>query len=407
MKYQLMIIGGGASGLAAAVTAAEYGLKRILILEQLPKTGKKLLSTGNGRCNLSHTGISGKDYRGSLRPDRILSRFGEAPDFFEKLGLFCRTDTEGRLYPGSMAAASVLDAFRLRLAQDNTEILCDQKVTALERNGSLWTVRTEAAVFQAVCVIFAAGGHAAPKLGTDGSAWQMLERLGIQMVQPEPILCPVLSDAKLLYSLKGIRLKGSVTLFDKRKPVCTESGEIQFTEKALSGICLFDLSGLIDSRRIRDYTLSVNCFPGEKHLLQQLTVCQKSRSQASCEDMLTGLVQKPVGRAVLKSCGIAADTPCLTLTEQQLRDIAERLQDLRFPVKGLGDFTQAQATRGGVHGSALDGDLQVKAQPGLYVTGEAVDVQSKCGGYHLHWCWASGAAAAQAAARRIRKGTGA
>lgn len=408
MKYELIIIGGGASGLAAAVTAASLGLKRIAVLEQLPRIGKKLLATGNGRCNLSHTDISGSDYRGTVSPDEILKRFGKAPAFFENLGLFCRADAQGRLYPNSMTAASVLDAFRLRLEQDGTEILCDQKVTALEHNGKDWLVQAQEAM-QAGCVIFAAGGHAAPKLGTDGSAWKLLEKLGIPIVSPRPILCPLRSEEKLLRPLKGIRLKGSVTLFNSKKKLVSEEGEIQFNEGTISGICVFDLTGKIDYSQLRGCELSVNCFPeadaGE--LLSRLYTVQAVRSEAICGDLLSGLVHRTVGKVVLKRCGILETAPCSSLSGAQLHAIANTLCDLRFPVTGTGDFGQAQATAGGVHVKALDADLQVKARPGLFITGEAADIQSICGGYHLHWCWASGSAAAYGAVKRIMKGEGA
>lgn len=405
MKYDLIIVGGGASGLAAAVTAASLGIRKIAVLEQLPRIGKKLLATGNGRCNLSHNGISGSDYSGSVCPDEIIRQFGEAPAFFENLGLFCRVDTQGRIYPSSMTASSVLDAFRLRLEQDGTRVLCEQKVQALKQQNSHWIVHAQEEM-ASKCVIFAAGGHAAPKLGTDGSAWKLLERLGIPVVSPKPILCPLRSDEKLLRPLKGIRLKGSISLRSGNTIHASEEGEIQFNEGTISGICVFDMTGKIDTSRIRGCELSVNCFPetdaGE--ILSRLYTVQAVRQETACGDFLSGLVHKTLGKVILRRCGIPEMQPCSSLSGAQLHDIAALLCDLRFPVLGTGDFHQAQATSGGVQGSALDANLQVKQYPGLFISGEAADVHSICGGYHLHWCWASGSAAAYGAAKRILKG---
>ena len=404
--YPLIVIGGGASGMAAAVTAAACGLRRIVILEKLPRTGRKLLATGNGRCNLSHTEITAADYAGSVPVEGILGSFGDVSTFFGNLGLFCRTDAQGRMYPYSMTAAGVLDALRLRLKADGTQELCGREVTALIPQRGYWQVQTAAGeCLAARSVIFAAGGWAAPKFGTDGSSWKILEQLGIPLVSPHPILCPVGTDPALLRQLKGLRVRGSVTLFDGDVPVCTRDGEVQFTEKALSGICVFDLSGQIDSMRTKAFRLSVNCFPecdtGET--LARLYTCQAVRPEASCEDMLTGLVHKALGRAVLERCAVPPGMPCSSLSGRQLAMIAERLHGLEFPVTGTAGFAQAQATAGGVPGSALGEDLQVKRYPGLFVTGEAVDVHSVCGGYHLHWCWASGACAGMAAAKLRRE----
>lgn len=401
MTYQLIVIGGGASGLAAAVTAASLGVQRIAVLEKLPRTGKKLLATGNGRCNLSHVSVAAEDYRGSVDVTKVLADFDGTAAFFENLGLYLRTDDTGRMYPYSMTASAVLDAFRLRLRQHDIAELCGCEVVNLYHKGHFWHVQTADTEYLAECVIFAAGGFAAPKLGTDGSAWKLLENLGIPIVPPRPILCPVLSVPKLLYPLKGLRVKGTVTLLDGNMPVRTETGEIQFTEKTLSGICLFNLSGFIDTCRFSDYTLCLNLLPEQtkEETLARLYTLQAVRYDAVSEDWLTGLIQKPLARFVLKTAHIPAAYPCAQLTDKQLVGVSEALHGLCFPVTGVGDFTQAQATAGGVHGRALDADLGVKGHPGLYITGEAADVHADCGGYHLHWCWASGAAAARQIAK--------
>lgn len=401
-EYQLIIIGGGASGLAAAVTASALGLKKIAVLEKLPRVGKKLLATGNGRCNLSHEDITAADYSGSIDTAPILRAFGDVKAFFETLGLYTRTDAAGRIYPHSMTASAVLDAFRLRIREDGIEEICGTQVLALERQDGLWHVRTADAVYCAPCVIFAAGGHAAPKLGTDGNAWNLLQKLGIPVVPPVPNLCPILSDTALLRPLKGLRVKAEVTLYDNDDAIGCETGEVQFTEKALSGICIFNLSGLIDTARAEAYFLLLNPVPELGIDMESiLYTLQGTRCGMNCEEMLSGLLQKPLIRLILKNAGILPDYPCIELSGREVQRLAVSVRSLCFPVKGLAGFEQAQSTRGGVPGEALDAQLQVKTHPGLYVTGEAADVHSVCGGYHLHWCWASGCTAAQAAVNRL------
>lgn len=402
MKYQLIIIGGGASGLAAAVTAASYGVDGIVILEKQSRTGKKILATGNGRCNLSHSPISASDYSGSVPAADILAGFGEASDFFESLGLYCRTDEQGRVYPYSMTATAVLDALRGACAGYGVEELCDACVTAVTPFNKGWRVCTENAEYTADSVIFAAGGYAAPQLGTDGSAWELLRKLGIPLASPKPVLCPIRSDTGMLRPLKGLRAKAEVTLHDKNQPICRTSGEVQFTDTALSGICLFDLAGLVNTKRCGDFCISLNLCPhrNEGETAAMLYAFQAVRFGADSETMLSGIVQKPLARLILKECGIRANTPCEQLDGRKITGISKKLHDLQFPVTGLADWKQAQATAGGVKGGALDEHLQVKQHPNFYIIGEAADVHSLCGGYHLHWSWASGAWAAKHIAER-------
>lgn len=397
MKKQLIIIGGGAAGLAAAVTASSYGMRDIAILERQSRTGKKILATGNGRCNLSHNPLSAEDYYGSCQVQEILDGFGTAEDFFASLGLHCRTDAQGRIYPYSLSAAAVLDALRLACAQNGVEEICDANVTALVPQKHAWLVRTEKCDYIADAVIFAAGGYAAPQLGTDGSAWRMLEKLGIPITEPRPVLCPILSDAAMLRPLKGLRVKAEAVLLEKAKALYRENGEVQFTQQALSGICIFNMAGYLNLKRLEHYQISLNLLPDQKpsETLGMLYAFQAVRCDADCETMLTGIVQKPLARLLLKLCGVRADMPCSSLNGAQMQQLTDLLHDLRFPAAGVGSWSQAQATAGGVSAEALDAHLQVKQHPHLYVVGEAVDVHSICGGYHLHWAWSSGAHAAK------------
>ena len=390
--FNLLIIGGGASGLAAAVTAVSMGLENIAVLERLPRTGKKILATGNGRCNLSHQHITASDYQGSYDVTRILENFGKAETFFETLGLYCRTDEQGRIYPYSMSANAVLDALRLHCS--GVPEFCNEQAVKLFCQNKIWHILTEAGTeYLSRFVIVSTGGTVQPKFGTDGSAFRMLKELHIPVIQGKPILCPLLSDKKILRPLKGLRVKGSVSLYHKNQIIRTETGEIQFTEQALSGICIFNLSSYLENQ-FSEYQISVNLFPELEmtEIIARLYRCQAVRCTCVCEDMLSGLMQKPLARAVLKQIRIRSDMSCSQLSDLQIRQLAGICHDFRFPVLGTVK-EQAQASAGGVSGKALDEHLQVKACPGLYVTGEAVDVHAPCGGYQLHWAWASGNAA--------------
>lgn len=419
--YDLFIIGGGASGLATALTAHALGVQNIAILERLPRVGKKILATGNGRCNLSHAPVSPADYLGSYDPGHVLACFGDAQDFFENLGLYCRTDEQGRIYPYSMTASAVLEALRIHAGE--IPEFCNQRAIRLTFRESFWEILTEQGeTFRTKNVIFSAGGTVGAQFGTDGSAWEILRNLGIRMVDGRAILCPIRSDGRLLKELKGVRVRGSVELLrlsrlsklsksSKKNPahahvhIHTETGEIQFTEQTVSGICVFNLVSRIapDCRDLTEYQLKINLFPelNRREVLGRLYACQAVRPESDCEHMLSGMIQKSLARTILKQNGIRPGMPCMNLTDGQLRDVAVMLQDFRFPILGTAD-AQAQASAGGVHGSALDENLQVKNYPGLYITGEAVDLYAPCGGYQLHWAWASGSTVAKACAEKLK-----
>lgn len=401
MMYQLLIVGGGAAGLAAAVRASACGLEHIAILERSPRTGRKILASGNGRCNLSHADISAGDYSGSVSVKPVLDAFGDACAFFASIGLLCRTDDAGRMYPYSMAASSVLDVLRTSCLQSGVEELCGQEAVQLCRKNSYWEVVTGTGRFRAKAVLLAFGGFAAPRLGTDGSAWNILRHLHVPLVAPHPILCPVLSDPAMLRSLKGLRVRGTVSLMDGKELAAREEGEIQFTQNALSGICLFNLSGSVDIRRVKDFFIHIDILPGmtEKDTIALLYGFAAVRSQA--QDLLSGIVQKPLAQVILKQAAVEPTKSCISLSGRQIAGICAALHDLMFPVNGVGSWEQAQATAGGIPGYALGDDLQIKGQPGLYAAGEVLDVHSICGGYHLHWCWSSGTYAAGKIAERI------
>lgn len=402
--YDIAIIGGGAAGLAAAITAGACNVKRIVVLESSQRIGRKILATGNGRCNLSHQSISPSDYRGSVPAEKVLSDFGDAVDFFASLGLHIRTDDQGRMYPYTMAASSVLDVLRSACMQYSVEEICSQRVRALEKCKNQWKILTDTDEFFASAVIFAAGGHAAGKLGTDGSAWQILRNLGVTITPPRPILCPVLSDERILKSLKGIRAKASVSLYHKETLIATETGEVQFTQNALSGICIFNLAEWIPATSQNEYSVHLDLIPelSQKETVSMLHQFADARYGADCLMWLTGFVQKPIALHILKQAGIRTDRNCTSLTGKQMSDISKLLHDNIFPVLGLASFEQAQATAGGISASELDDTLQLKHHPGLYAAGEVLDIHSICGGYHLHWAWSSGVYAARNAAAGLR-----
>ena len=408
MSRRTAVIGGGASGLAAAIAAARAGAE-VTVLERLPRVGKKLLLTGNGRCNLSHTPLDFAHYHGTVpQAAQILAQFDTA-EFFRSTGLRMRTDAEGRQYPYSMTAASVLDALRLTAEQCGVQTVCGCFVRSLTPAGGRWQISCETAEgtrsFSVDAVIAAAGGSAAPACGTDGSLLPVLERLGHRVVRPLPALCPVPVRSPMLRQLKGLRVKAAVSAVREGSVLRTESGEVQFTEQALSGICVFNLSRLAAVYG-SSLTLSLNLLPEDspetvRGLLRTLI---SQRGSLPAADLLTGLLPKRVGEVLLRDCGISPAAPAeeAFAADGAAELLAARCQDWRFPVSGSAAFAQAQVTAGGVSGQSVTRTLASKAQKNLWLCGELLDIDGDCGGYNLAWAWASGVLAGTQAAAENR-----
>lgn len=388
---KVIVIGGGASGLAAAIAAAENGAS-VCILERLQRVGKKLLLTGNGKCNLSNITLSGDRYHGSVRYAHILHGF-DAAQYFRDMGLLLRTDSEGRQYPMSMTAASVLDALRIRAEALNVRVFCEVTVTGLSHTEKGWCVHAADEEFHADAVILAAGGSAAPNLGTDGSLLPVLVHLGHKIIKPRPAVCAVISDAERLRPLKGVRVRAAVSAVRGGNLIKTERGEVQFNEDTLSGICVMNLSRLASLYGKR-LTLRLDLVPEipPQTLPEIIAMLIAQRGLLPASELLTGLLPKRVGERIVKETFGHLTTPAVELIPDT--NAAERLcaalTAWEFPVLGTAGFDKAQVTAGGVAGECVTDTLESKITPGLYFCGEMLDLDGDCGGYNLAWAWASG-----------------
>lgn len=401
MMRKILVIGGGASGLSAAISAAQCGAK-VTILERLPRVGKKILATGNGRCNLGHAGCDFSRYHGTVpQAKRILQQFNTEA-FFAAQGVLTRTDSEGRMYPCSGAAASVLDALRLTCARYGVKECCEQQLTALYPKGDGWVAACGDARFSADAVILAAGGSAAPSCGTDGSLLPLLEKMGHTVIQPRPALCPVPTDANMVRSLKGMRVQALVSAVVDGKIRKQERGEVQFTETALSGICVFNLSRLAaiygDRMRIVLDLLPEYSLEDAERLLEQWIALRKNDD---CESLLIGLVPKRVGLACIRQAmgKVQGSVGIVFPDAAARRKLLHLLKNWQFPVRGTAAFSQAQVTAGGISGRSVTDTLESRCAKNLYLCGELLDIDGDCGGYNLDWAWASGACAGRAAAK--------
>lgn len=374
-KRRIFVIGGGAGGLAAAIAAARAGAD-VTIWEKANRVGKKILKTGNGRCNLSNQYVRASAYNHPDFVTPVLAETGcsELLDFFHELGLWTVADSEGRIYPRSDTAASVLDVLRLGCAEAGAREVCSTEVSALRPEKGGWRVELQnGAYHHADAVIVATGG------GTN-----LLKGLEHPTVPFSPVLCPLRTDIGPIRGLTGLRVKCRARLIQGKKVIADERGEILFRDYGVSGILALDLSRFAEKGQI----LSLDLMPelSEEALLGKLWA--RMELDRSPEEFLTGVFHRRVSEALLRLAG--GTDP---------EDLTRVIKHLTLEVYGHGDTANAQVTRGGADVSAFDPHTLASLRyPGLYAIGEALDIDGRCGGYNLHWAFASGLAAGRSAA---------
>lgn len=393
---RIIVVGGGASGLAAAITAAKGG-GQVTLLEAQQRVGRKLLATGNGRCNISNTAAAPQLARSDM-PELVTAIMkalppGEVISFLEQCGIPCMTEREGRIYPRSEQAATVLDMLRLRAAHLGVETICEARVGDIRKRGDRFIVSHTGGELTADRVIIACGSQAAPQLGGCADGYTLLQRLGHTVGKCTPALAPVLSDKSILRPLKGLRVHCRATLLSGGERYHREDGEVQFNEDALSGIAIFQISARLARYGCKGREIALDLLP--EHTPEQTAELLRARRDTlgylSLEDFLSGLMQKRVGLYLM---GLAGCKPlsrkAASLTDAELSAIAALLKDWRFPVHGIAGWKHAQLTSGGASLKEFDENLQSRLVKGLYACGEVLDCDFDCGGFNLHWAWCSG-----------------
>lgn len=402
-----IIIGGGAAGLFAACALSRAGVQTIL-LEKQNRVGRKLLSTGNGRCNLSNLTASEKDYHGDVRYVRAaLDAFTprDAMAFFESIGLVCFSDDAGRVYPRSNQAAGVLDALRLFADENGCEILTEFEAKSILRRSNGFTVKAEdGRSIQGDFVIIACGGLAAPKLGGCTDGYKLLEAFGHEISARYPAIVALKTDADLLRGLKGIRMQGEIELICDGKTLRKEQGEMLFSESGVSGIAAMQLgrAANLALSKGRKCAVRMNFFPGAAKNLLHLRA--RTMPERSLDDFLSGLVPKRLGQTIIKSAGVyPLSMKVCDLNDSQLSAIFRALTAWTLNVKATLGFDQAQVTCGGAELRDFNSaTLESRRARGLFAAGEVLDVDGDCGGFNLHWAWASANLCVQEIIKHIR-----
>ena len=390
----VIIIGGGASGMMAALTAAENG-RSVLLLERQSRVGRKLLATGNGRCNLTNYNTSPACYHGedggfcayALRAFDV----GSTLQYFASLGLLTVNEDSGRVYPMSNMAGSVLDVLRYGLEHPRIEVRTGQVVTAVKRTAEVFTVRTETDAFTAGKLILAAGGCAGSKVGGVMDGYRLAKALGHHRTALYPSLVQLKTDPTYPRALKGVKAECGITVLRGSGTVMENRGEVLFTEYGVSGPAIFDISRAVATGG-EGLVCALDFFPDWdlREVLDWLRIRRQTMQAHEASTLLVGSCHTRLGQMLCKAAGFTSQ-PAADLTDSDLERIARQAKHFALPITGTCGFDQAQVTAGGLCTDEFDPEtMGSRLVPGLYACGEVLDVDGDCGGFNLQWAWSSG-----------------
>lgn len=412
-KTHVIIIGGGAAGMLAAIAAGRQGAS-VTLLERNPRVGKKLLTTGNGRCNFTniHAGVEyyqGKDpgFAGAA-----LTAFSaaDAIAFFEEAGIAHKVEEGGKVFPLSDQAASVLDVLRYELSESGIEPVCEVYVQAIRRQKRGFAVEAaDGTIFQADRVILAAGGKAMPSTGSDGNGFMLAQKLGHTIVEVFPGLVQLKLDGSCFKQIDGVKFVGTAEILHKGKSLGKDCGDILFGNYGVSGPPVLQLSRqaaqlLQAQQQVQIKLVLLDRFSRDE-LSQLMAARFAQRPNKTIEFSLVGLVNKRLIPVLLKAAGIGdSKRPVAELAAAERESLVSLLQDWRFTITGTKSWPCAQVTAGGVAVGEINPDtMESKLVKGLYFAGEIIDIDGQCGGFNLQWAWSSGFLAGQHAARSSDK----
>lgn len=405
-QRHVIIIGGGASGLVAAITAAREGAL-VTIIEQKDRLGKKILSTGNGRCNLTNEYMNADCFRGDdiTIVSEVLKQFGytETLAFFNELGVILK-NRQGYIYPISDQASTILDVLCMEVERLGVTVLLEQSVTGLSKTQKGFVVRTNQSSLQGDVVILSTGGKAAPVLGSDGSGYKLAKQFGHRLSPVVPALVQLKGKSNLFKQIAGVRTNAKVTLFVDGQALGSDTGELQLTNYGISGIPVFQISryaakGLYEKRKV---TAEVDFLPvmTDEEFLGFLKERLQTHGDKCSGDFLVGVFHQKLIGMLLKISRIPIDRKASEITEEQLKLFLKVSKHFIVDIEGTNDFEQAQICAGGVRTSEIDPyTLESLYEKNLYLTGELLDVDGICGGYNLQWAWATGYIAGKNAAK--------
>lgn len=394
-EFDLIVIGGCSAGLAAAISAKRnHPELNIAILEKLPRVGKKILATGNGRCNLTNLNALSHPYHNAGFAEFALNKYSpeKVIGFFGSLGLMTRVDGERRVYPRSNNAASVLDALRFETEKLGISVFCDTTVSDIRKKNGRFSVNGE---YLAEKIIIACGGKSSPSQGSDGSIFDAVRSLGHSFTPLYPALAPLICAKGETKALKGIRASGvELTARCGDKIIGASAGEILFTDSGISGIAAMELAAAVNENVKSKTFTDIDFLPelSEKEMAGYLREVKNIKGNLPMDELLTGILPKMLGIHICKVKKLYKQGGRISsLDDGTLVLLSKALKKFTVSVEGTRPFADSQVTRGGVKISEIDErTMKSRLCPGLSFAGEIIDVDGGCGGFNLQWAWSSG-----------------
>jgi predicted Rossmann fold flavoprotein len=394
---KIIIIGAGASGMMAAIAAARNHAQ-VTILEHTERFGKKILATGNGRCNLTNIEQSPDCYRSDNEgfERSILEQFdvSETLKLFGEMGIYTKNKL-GYIYPHSEQASAVLDVLGMELERLKVKIIYSVKVQRIEKRTSKFCIHTNSGEYGCDSVIIATGSKSAPKTGSDGSGYTLAKTLGHTILKPLPALVQLKCEGNYFKSLAGIRCDARLDLVIDGTVKATDKGELQLTDYGISGIPTFQISRFAVKAIDVGKEVNVNIDFMPDFEMETFRVFMKKRIENSynknVEQLFIGLLNKKLVPVLLKRANLAEGFMCSKLNDKQIFSLINSIKQFKVKVTGFNSFDQAQVCSGGVDTRELSNiSLESQKVSGVYLVGEVVDVDGICGGYNLQWAWSSG-----------------
>ena len=405
LKCGCAVVGGGAAGMMAALTAAGHGVNVILI-EHTKRLGSKLLQTGNGKCNFTNLDMGKEHFQNEDREfvGKVLESFrvSDTLEFFKGIGIYSR-QRGGYVYPNSETAASLQDALRAEVERSGVIVYTECQVELIKRERGGFVLETNRGRINADTLILATGSKAAPKTGSDGSGYILAKSLSHSIVKPLPALVQLTSDNRQCKVMAGVRSTGCVTIYADGKKLAEDLGEIQYTEYGISGIPVFQVSryAVKAKDRKKEVLAVVDMLPefSEEELREDIRKRLEKEGNKDIVSFFAGLLNKKLVQGVVKSVGADMNMTAAQAGEKKLCRLVREMKEYSFDITGSRSYEYAQVCQGGVKLSEVNPEtMESRLCKGLYFAGELLDVDGKCGGYNLQWAWSSGYLAGKSAA---------
>lgn len=407
MNNKIIVVGGGAAGMMAALSAKQNG-GDVLILERNERVGKKLLATGNGRCNYTNKNLTINNYHGS-NPKFAYSALTELNvdktiEFFEKMGITPAVEDNGKVFPLSFQSSSMLDIFRYQIEEEEIELITEAHVQEIKKQNKFVVILKDKRTFECDKVIIATGGMALPSSGSDGNGYTLCKKLGHTATEIFPGLVQLKLESPYLKQLDGVKFVGKAEAYIDNRCILEDNGDILFTSYGISGPPILQLSRTILDymNKGKDVNLKVSIIntKTKEELADYLINRFHNMANKTIELGLVGLINKRLILPILKETNIDKNKNVLSLSKDEIKSLANILTSWVFKVIGSQSWGNAQVTAGGINTDEIDHKtMESKIVKGVFIVGELLDIDGDCGGFNLQWAWSSGYVAGLNAAK--------